>query len=140
MNKTFIIGNLARDSELSITTSGISVCRFTVAVSRRDADKTADFFNCIAWRELGNVVSKYCKKGKKVAVVGRLQNRTYEDSDGVKRFVTEIIAEDVEFLSAADTNETADKKEEPKKEAKHIQKKMNFEDLPDLDEDDDCPF
>ena len=140
MNKTFIIGNLARDPELANTTNGVSVCRFTVAVSRRDADKTADFFNCIAWRELGNVVAKYLKKGKKVAVVGRLQNRTYEDSEGVKRFVTEIVAEDIEFLSAAETTEAAEKKEEPKKEAKPIQKKMNFEELPEIDDDADLPF
>ena len=140
MNKTFIIGNLARDPELANTTNGVSVCRFTVAVSRRDADKTADFFNCIAWRELGNVVAKYLKKGKKVAVVGRLQNRTYEDSEGVKRFVTEIVAEDIEFLSAAETTDSAEKKEAQKKEAKPVQKKMNFEELPEIDDDADLPF
>lgn len=103
MNKVFLIGNLTRDTELRQTPNGVSVCTFSIAVSRdytnSDGSKETDFFNIVVWREKGENCNKYLKKGKKVAVIGSLQNRSYEDNDGAKRYVTEIIASDVEFLS-----------------------------------------
>lgn len=100
MNKVLIIGNLTRDPELRQTNTGLSVCNFTVAVGRRHGENNeTDFFSVQAWRGLADNCAKYLKKGKKVAVIGSLQNRSYEDKDGVKRTITEIIASDVEFLS-----------------------------------------
>jgi single-strand DNA-binding protein len=103
MNKVILIGNLTRDTELRQTPNGVSVCTFSIAVSRdytnSDGSKETDFFNIVVWREKGENCAKYLKKGKKVAVVGSLQNRSYEDNDGAKRYVTEVIASDVEFLS-----------------------------------------
>lgn len=103
MNKVFLIGNLTRDPELTETSGGVSVCRFAIAVNRNysgpDGERKTDFFNVTAWRGLGETVSRYAKKGNKVAVVGSIELRNYEDNQGVKRTSVDIIAQDVEFLS-----------------------------------------
>lgn len=102
MNKVILIGNLTRDPELSTTNNGVSVCRFSIAVQRRFASNEggnqADFFNIVVWRGQAENCHKFLKKGSKCAVVGRLQNSSYEAQDGTKRYTTDIIAEEVEFL------------------------------------------
>lgn len=111
MNKVILIGNLTRDPELSQTNSGISVCRISIAVSRRyaspDGSRETDFFNVTAWRTIGENCAKYLKKGSKIAVVGSIQNRSYEAADGSKRFTTDIMADEIEFLSTKNEGETA---------------------------------
>ena len=102
MNKVFLIGNLSKDPELRTTNSGISVCTFSIAVNRRkdkDGNSTADFFSIVAWRQLAELCGKYLAKGRKVSVVGELQNRSYEANDGTKRHVAEIVANEIEFLT-----------------------------------------
>lgn len=103
MNKVILIGNLTRDPELSETNSGIAVCRFGLAVNRQyassDGERETDFFQVTAWRGTGENVARYCKKGHKVAVVGSIQMRSYEDREGVKRTAVDIVAQDVEFLT-----------------------------------------
>lgn len=103
MNKVFLIGNLTRDPELRTTPSGVGVCSFSIAVNRKFQGKTGekktDYFDIITWRSLAELCGKYLSKGRKVAVVGELQNRSYETKDGTKRYVTEILASEVEFLS-----------------------------------------
>lgn len=115
MNKVFLIGNLTRDPELAETPSGVAVCRFSLAVSRNytneDGERQTDFFNCTAWRGLAETIGKYTKKGKKVAVVGSVQLRNYEDNQGIKRTAVDIIVQDVEFLSP---KEAEDEVEAPK--------------------------
>ena len=109
MNKVYLIGNLTRDPELSETTSGIALCRFSIAVNRNysgsDGERQTDFFNIIVWRTQAENCGRYLKKGSKVAIVGSLQNRTYEDKEGVKRTVTDIVASEVEFLSSGSARE-----------------------------------
>lgn len=104
MNKVILIGNLTKDPELTTTTSGISVCRFTVAVSRRyansEGERETDFLNVVVWRNLAENCHKFLRKGSKVAVVGNIQTRSYDAQDGTKRYVTEIVAEEVEFVGA----------------------------------------
>lgn len=106
MNKIILIGNLTRDPEITTTNSGVSVCRFSLAVQRgfsssqENNGPTADFFNIVAWRGLAENCHKFLKKGSKCAVVGRIQNTSYEAQDGTKRYGTEITASDVEFLSS----------------------------------------
>ena len=104
MNKVILIGNLTRDPEISTTNSGVNVCKFTIAVKRpfagQDGERETDFFNVVAWRGLGDNCGKFLKKGSKCAVIGSLQNRNYDAQDGTKRYVTEIIANEVEFLSS----------------------------------------
>ena len=102
MNKVFLIGNLSKDPELRTTNSGTSVCTFSIAVNRRkdkDGNSTADFFSIVAWRQLAELCGKYLAKGRKVSVVGELQNRSYEANNGTKRHVTEIVANEIEFLT-----------------------------------------
>lgn len=103
MNKVVLIGNLTREPELSETPSGVAVCKFSIAVNRdytnADGDRETDFFNITVWRGRAENCGKYLKKGNKVAIVGSLQNRSYEDKDGVKRNVTDVVANDVEFLT-----------------------------------------
>ena len=104
MNKVYLIGNLTRDPELAETSSGIKVCRFAIAVNRTyaqsDGTRETDFFNITVWRNQAENCGRYLKKGSKVAIVGSLQNRSYEDKDGIKRNVTDIIASEVEFLAS----------------------------------------
>ena len=103
MNKVYLIGNLTRDPELSETSSGVAFCRFAIAVNRafagNDGTREADFFNITVWRNQAENCGKYLKKGSKCAVSGMLQNRSYDANDGTKRTVTEIIADEVEFLT-----------------------------------------
>ncbi len=102
MNKAIIIGRLTRDPEMRTTTSGVNSTTFTVAVSRnytnQSGERETDFLNCVTWRKQAENVAKYCKKGTQVAVEGRIQTRSYDAQDGTKRYVTEIIADNVTFL------------------------------------------
>ena len=89
MNKVFLIGNLTRDPELRETPSGVAMCRFAIAVNRptvsQDGERQTDYFECTAWRGLAETIARFTQKGKKVAVVGSIQLRNYEDNQGVKR-------------------------------------------------------
>lgn len=102
MNKVIIIGRLSRDPEMRSTASGINTTMFNVAVSRNytgsSGTREADFINCIAWRKQAENIAKYCKKGSQVAVEGRIQTRNYDANDGSRKYITEIIADNVTFL------------------------------------------
>lgn len=104
MNKVILIGNLAADVESRTTQSGIAQASFRLAVQRRFADaqgqRKADFFQIVCFRQTAEFVSKYLSKGRKVAVEGSLQTRSYDAQDGSKRYVTEIIADSVEFCDS----------------------------------------
>lgn len=108
MNKITLIGNLTRDPETTVA-NGATVCKFTIAVRRRFAKETTDFFNINAWRQLADICSKYLEKGRKVAVVGELQARTYTGKDGQVKMSLDVSADEVEFLSP-----NTEQKEEPK--------------------------
>ena len=99
MNKVFLIGNLTRDPEMSKTASDISVCKFTLAVSRRFGNTETDFLPVIVWRAQADNCGKFLKKGSKAAVAGSVQTRSYDANDGSKRYITEIVADEVQFLS-----------------------------------------
>lgn len=103
MNKIMLIGNLTRDPELRSTASGVTVCSFTIAVNRRFAqqggERQTDFFRINAWRQLGETCARYLSKGRKVAVIGELQARTYQSNDGTTRMSLDVSADEVEFLS-----------------------------------------
>lgn len=103
MNKVILIGNMTRDPELRTTRSGTSVCSFTIAVNRNYTDangeRQADFIGIQTWRGLAESCAQYLTKGRKVAVAGSLQSRTYDDKDGNKRTVLDVVADEVEFLS-----------------------------------------
>lgn len=134
MNKVILIGNLVKDPELTTTNSGISVCRFTLAVQRRfaneDGERDADFPNIVAWRGLADHCHKYLKKGNKCSVVGVLQTRSYDAQDGSRRFAVEVVADEIEFLNTKKSEEVETKEEKPKAE------QTKFEPI----DDDNLPF
>lgn len=104
MQKFICIGRITKDIELTKTNNGLSVTKFTIAVNKRfkseNEENTADFFNCVAWRVLAENIAKFCHKGSKVCIVGELQNKSWEANDGTKKYATEIIVNECEFLDA----------------------------------------
>ncbi len=105
LNKVFLLGNLTRDPELRHTAQGTSVANFSIAVNRSykgndgDFKKEVSYFNIVVWGKTGENCAKYLAKGRAVLVEGRLANRSYETQDGQKRTITEIVADNVQFLS-----------------------------------------
>ena len=98
-NRVILAGNLTRDPELRFTNDGVPVCSFGLAVNRvRSRDEEVDFFDISAWRELGETIANYKKKGDPILVEGRLQYRTWEAQDGSKRSKVDIVADNVQFL------------------------------------------
>jgi len=108
LNRIVICGRLVRDPELKSTTNGVAVANFTVACERNfagsDGKKETDFVPCVVWRGLAETCGRYLGKGKLVAVEGRLQIRSYDDKDGNKRTVAEIVGDNVQFLSPKSEN------------------------------------
>ncbi len=105
MNKVILMGRLTKDPDVRYTqTNNTLVASFSLAVNRRFArqgeERQADFFNVVAWNKTGEFVSKYFKKGQQVGVIGRLQTRSYDDAQGQKRYVTEVIAEETYFADS----------------------------------------
>ena len=104
MNKIMLIGRLVKDPDLRYTQGGTAVANFTLAVNRRFANQSgereADFINCQAWQKTAEFVANYFKKGQQMALEGRLQVRSYDGNDGQKRWVTEVVAEQIEFVGS----------------------------------------
>ena len=111
MNKCHIIGRMTKDPEVRYTQGGTAVATFTLAVDRRvakDKPKEADFIPCVVWGKMADgVVKNYCYKGKQIAVEGRIQVRSYDAKDGSKRYVTEVIVNELALLGSK--NEGADR-------------------------------
>ena len=112
MNKITLIGNLTNEPEKRATPNGTSVTTFTIAVNRRGQDKQTDFFRINAWRGLADTCAKFLAKGRKVAVVGELQARTYEAKDGKTKVSLDVQADEVEFLSPAEQKQEKPKTDE----------------------------
>ena len=105
MNKAILIGNLTRDPELRSGASGVPVCTFTLAINRRFTNKQgvreADFIPIVTFKQKAELCARYLTKGRKVAVEGVIQTRSYDAQDGTKRYVTEVVADEVEFIGGA---------------------------------------
>lgn len=98
INKAILMGRLTRDPVIRHTDSGKAVCNFTVAIDNGyGEEKSADFISCVAWNKTAEFVDKYFAKGRMIIVVGRIQTRTWEDRDGKKNYVTEVVASEVAF-------------------------------------------
>lgn len=136
MNKVILIGNLTKDPELKETQSGISVCKFSIAVNRKfqnaDGERETDFFNITAWRGTAETIARYCKKGNKLFVEGNIQIRKYEDEEGISRTSIDITANEVEFL-------TSKSRQDDDEELPVRSKIKGKPDLKAID-DDDLPF
>lgn len=129
MNKVILMGRLTRDPEVRYTqTNNTLVASFSLAVNRRfvkeGEERQADFINIVAWNKLGEFCSRYFKKGQQVGVIGRLQTRNWDDEEGKKHFVTEVIAEETYFADIKRTNNTS---ETPNPNFEEIMKQTNIE-------------
>ena len=143
MNKAILVGNLTRDPEQRTTSSGIAVTSFTVAVRRRykdaDGNYQADFINCVAWRSTAEFVAKYFTKGSRIGVAGTIQTRTYNDQNGNKRYVTEVVADEVEFAGSKTQDQDMQK---PTEQESRTADELFAEDLADFQplDDSELPF
>ncbi|EJL3135829.1 single-stranded DNA-binding protein, partial [Listeria monocytogenes] len=108
MNRVVLVGRLTKDPDLRYTPAGAAVATFTLAVNRaftnQNGEREADFINCVVWRKPAENVANFLKKGSMAGVDGRVQTRNYEDSDGKRVFVTEVVAESVQFLEPKNNN------------------------------------
>lgn len=124
MNRVVLMGRLTGEPQLRYTNSNKPVCSFSIAVNKRiNGENSADFINCVAWNTTAEFITKYFKKGQAIAIVGRLQNRSYEDDKGQKRSVIEVVVEETEFVG--------NKQEE--------KSNNNYDDIQ-IDLNDDMPF
>lgn len=143
MNKSIIVGNLTKAPEQRTTANGTAVTSFTVAVRRsyKDADGNyqADFINCVAWRGTAEFVAKYFTKGSRIGVVGTIQTRTYDDQNGNRRYVTEVIADEVEFVGSKTQNQDMQKPTEQESRTADDLFAEGLEDFQPLD-DSELPF
>lgn len=107
INKAVLVGRLVRDPEFKITPSGIQVASFTLAINRnftnQQGEREADFINCIVFRKTAENVNQYLSKGKLAGIDGRLQTRSYDNKEGQKVFVTEVVCDNVQFLEPKDS-------------------------------------
>ncbi|MBQ1770702.1 MAG: single-stranded DNA-binding protein [Clostridia bacterium] len=140
MNKIILIGNLTHDPETRSTSSGVTVTTFTIAVNRRfsqGGEKVTDFFRINAWRQLGETCSRYLSKGRKVAVIGELQARTYEAKDGTTRMTLDVSADEVEFLTPRSADDSGSTYSSGTKSSSHSTGELDgFVDI----QSDDIPF
>lgn len=108
LNRVILIGRLTRDPELRYTPAGVAVTQFTLAVDRpftaQGGEREADFIPIVSWRQLAETVANYCRKGKLVAVEGRMQVRNYENNEGRRVYITEVVADNVRFLENMNEN------------------------------------
>ena len=116
INRVILVGRITKDLELKTTTNNLSVCTFTIAVNRafkgKEGEPTADFVQCVVWRKQAENLVKYCNKGSMVGVDGRLQTRTYETGNPTQptiHYVTEVVADTVQFLDSKNTEVKTDR-------------------------------
>lgn len=104
MNKVELVGRLTKDPEVKLTSNQTQFCNFTVAVDRRFKDsngqRQADFISCVAWRQTAAFIQKYFRKGSRIGLVGSIQTRNYEDQNGQKRYITEVVVDEAEFVES----------------------------------------
>jgi single-strand DNA-binding protein len=135
-NKVILIGNLTSDVELKQSTSGVSVCSFSIAVNRKMAkNNECDFINVVAWRQQAEFVSRYFKKGNPILICGQLQTRTWNDNQGNKRYATEVVADEVSFVGNKESSTEANP--QPYTPSAYTGNSQNFEEIP---QDERLPF
>lgn len=132
MNRVILMGRLSNEPQLRYTKENKAVCNFSVAVNKRvNGENKADFINCVAWNTTAEFIAKYFDKGQQIAITGRLQNRSYEDDKGQKKYVIEVVIEETEFVG--------NKQEQPK-ENKEDKEKPYREFYEEHQFDNDLPF
>ncbi len=152
LNRAILIGRLVADPELRVTPSGVSVATFRIAIDRaysaKGGERQADFLSIVAWRNQAEFVSKYFKKGSDICIEGSIQTRDYTDKDGNKRYVTEIVADNVRFVGRKSSNDTGSQDygypspppEQRTQPAAPSYSSGSAGDFQAIDSDDDLPF
>ena len=153
MNKAILVGRLTADPELRATTSGVSVCSFTVAVNRRFArageERKADSINCVAWRQTAEFICNYFAKGRMIGLVGSIQTRDWTDNEGRKRYATEVIVDEAYFTESKAASDGGARSAQPWQQSAPAPQQsapQSFDSLPDGADfmpgvsDDDLPF
>jgi len=145
MNRVFLIGNLTKDPTVTTTANDITNCKFSVAVTRsyssaNSKEKETDFFNIVTWRGLADNCGKYLRKGSKVGICGSIQNRTYEAPDGTKKYMTDIVADEVQFLSSKSETEELNELPSQPAEPKHVSGNKGKTGLKPIEDDGELPF
>lgn len=109
MNKVELVGRLTKDPEIRLTANQTQFCQFTIAVDRKFKDangqRQADFINCLAWKNTAVFIQNYFKKGNRIGLVGNIQTRNYEDQNGQKHFITEVVVDEAEFVESQNTSQ-----------------------------------
>lgn len=148
MNKVILMGRMTKDVEVKTTPAGKSVCSFTVACDKRfkaqNGERQADFINCVAWEKHATTIGNYFHKGSRIMVVGRLETRSYDDQNGQKRYVTEVIVDEIEFVDtkAESGNQQTAQEQPPVQQAQApVPAQPQFEPVEQFDaEDGNLPF
>ena len=134
INKVILGGRLTADVELKQTTSGISVCSFSLAVNRKGKEAQTDFIDCQAWRQTAEFISKYFHKGSSICIVGNIQKRAWKDQRGENRYATEVIVDEAMFVDSKSDSAPADTYDAP------AFAKDNAPQFEEVKTDDDLPF
>lgn len=151
MNQVQLVGNICRDPEYRTLQSGVTYCQFTVACQRKfknaQGQYDADFINCVAWRQTADFINRYFIKGNKIGLVGTLQTRSYDAQDGTKRYVTEVIVENVEFVvprqdsgSSYGSPPPAQQRQQPQQRNEQQRMDMSGQGFQEVEDDDELPF
>ena len=140
MNNTVLVGNLTKEVDLRYTSNGTATGNFTLAVSRAfknaAGEKETDFINCVIWRKQAEALANYTSKGSKLAVRGRIQTRNYDNKEGQKVYVTEVVVEEFTFLDSKKDSGTSYSKPEPKNDDPFASSGTEI----DIDDMGDLPF
>ncbi len=139
MNSVILVGRLTRDPELRTTPNGIATCQISVAVNglpNQNGERTTDFINVVVWRRQAENVAKYCSKGSQVGVQGRIHSRSYDANDGTKRYVTEVVADNITFLGSSNRTGGSSQYSEPMPDHNNVDQNIS---MPTTDLTDD-PF
>ena len=141
LNKAILGGRLTTQPELKQTPQGVSVTTFSIAVNRRGKKDEADFINCVAWRQTAETICKYFGKGSSICIVGSIQTRSWNDSNGNKRYATEVIADEAYFVdSKADGNGDGLSIGAVAKASQNANIKAEMAKFEEVDSSDDLPF
>lgn len=141
INQVILVGRLVRDVDLKYTPNGVAVANFTIATNRpftnNTGDREADFINCVTWRKTAENLANFMTKGSLIGIVGRIQTRFYDGEDGKRVYVTEVVAENIQFLDSKDRRSDTEKQHEQEIENNNnINAALDPIDI----SDDDMPF
>ena len=134
MNKVQLVGRLTKDPEIKLTTNQVKFCTFTLAVDRRFKDangqRQADFISCVAWKQTAEFIQKYFGKGSRIGICGSIQTRNYETDDGKKVFITEVVADEAEFVESQSKPQETEQAEAPQPVVQQAQEEPVQGELP----------